>query len=581
MEKSLKNNFTNLVISDHKSIWNENKNLLVGSWCLLKENDLKNYKIIDYHWDSKIKIKNDLIYIENFYDKLLKIISKNLNTFHKTNYEYDYWEILISKWLQFYLIFLLDRWRIIENIDQKYQNLTANIINFDNLKFIPDNTADYSYYISETDWNHWIFSNILDHFPRIKKKPINLDQTEPSLKKFTKKQKFNDLVALLLKPFNSKDIFSQNFLHGKLSNLFFKFTNRQFSENISLSKFKSDNKIDLNLRNRFCDSIQTSQSEFEKFVFNQIMYNFPKIFLEDFSMAKNCINNMCLPKNPKIVITSLDHHFNDLFKIYAGEKKIKGSKLYIFQHGGTYGSSDPCPTENLDIKIADKYFSWGWQDIKEKKIHPFYCQRYFFKKPTVKNKGEGIILPITEMPIIPSNIHDGRPRNKMDLDTYINQIKTFFNNLNEKISSKSRIKTFPNHRFNYVKDNLKHQLKEIKIIESNLITMKHLNRFKLYVETVNSTGYLESLMLNYPTILIFDKKYCNFRRSSQEDFLKLEKCNILFYSPVEASDFVNKNYDNLNNWWSSLEVQKQRKSFCEKYIRLSKKPLEDLKKVLN
>ena len=47
------------------------------------------------------------------------------------------------------------------------------------------------------------------------------------------------------------------------------------------------------------------------------------------------------------------------------------------------------------------------------------------------------------MPIIPSNIHDGRPRNKMDLDTYINQIKTFFNNLNEKISSKSRIKTFP------------------------------------------------------------------------------------------------------------------------------------------
>ena len=119
---------------------------------------------------------------------MIKIISKNLNTFHKTNYEYNYWEILISKWLQFYLIFLFDRWRIIENIDQKYRNLTANIINFDNSKFIPDNTADYSYYISETDWNHWIFSNILDHFPQIKKKLINLDQTEPSLKKFTKKK---------------------------------------------------------------------------------------------------------------------------------------------------------------------------------------------------------------------------------------------------------------------------------------------------------------------------------------------------------------------------------------------------------
>ena len=48
MEKSLKN-FTNLVISDHKSIWNENKNLLVGSWCLFKENNFKDYTIVDYH----------------------------------------------------------------------------------------------------------------------------------------------------------------------------------------------------------------------------------------------------------------------------------------------------------------------------------------------------------------------------------------------------------------------------------------------------------------------------------------------------------------------------------------------------
>ena len=40
------------------------------------------------------------------------------------------------------------------------------------------------------------------------------------------------------------------------------------------------------------------------------------------------------------------------------DKITNGSKLFLIQHGGSYGTSDNFPIEKLQLKIADKYFSW-------------------------------------------------------------------------------------------------------------------------------------------------------------------------------------------------------------------------------
>ena len=62
-------------------------------------------------------------------------------------------------------------------------------------------------------------------------------------------------------------------------------------------------------------------------------------------------------------MTSLDHHFNDLFNLYAAERVEKKSKLFIFQHGGSYGLTDNFIAEHLDILISDKFFTWGWNNL--------------------------------------------------------------------------------------------------------------------------------------------------------------------------------------------------------------------------
>ena len=57
-----------------------------------------------------------------------------------------------------------------------------------------------------------------------------------------------------------------------------------------------------------------------------------------------------MPKNPQIILTSMDHIWNDAFKIYSAQKVSAGAKLYIIQHGGCYGMTDFNLDETLNVQ---------------------------------------------------------------------------------------------------------------------------------------------------------------------------------------------------------------------------------------
>ena len=60
----------------------------------------------------------------------------------------------------------------------------------------------------------------------------------------------------------------------------------------------------------------------------------------------------------------------------------------------------------------------------------------------------------------------------------------------------------------------------------------------------------------------------------------LEKVKIVHYCPIKASEFVNKNINNLNIWWSDNKLQRIRKIFCSKFVKDSNNSIEELKKFL-
>ena len=276
----------------------------------------------------------------------------------------------------------------------------------------------------------------------------------------------------------------------------------------------------------------------------------------------------------------MDHIWNEAFKFYSAEKVLNGSKLFTIQHGACYGITDYNMDEKNEIKISDKFLTWGWKE--NKKTLPLFLQRNVYKKVNKKSNASGLIMPVTEFYLDSEcDFTQGTPRNKIEVNKYIDNIVLFVNQVNQNILNESSFKHLDNIKCNYVLKSLKHKFPNFKFIDTDKSTSAISKNFRLTVETINSSGFLESLNLNIPIILIYNKEYCSLRKSAVKDFDMLKKVKIIHNSSQEAAKFVNENYNNLENWWNSKLLQKVKNKFCHKYARQSNSPLKDLKKVLS
>ena len=67
---------------------NKHNTLMLGEWCNTFEKkkfiqNLRNNKILDYHWENNDKVSKDYSNLNYFGDKILDTLVGNLNDFHK------------------------------------------------------------------------------------------------------------------------------------------------------------------------------------------------------------------------------------------------------------------------------------------------------------------------------------------------------------------------------------------------------------------------------------------------------------------------------------------------------------------
>ena len=109
---------------------------------------------------------------------------------------------------------------------------------------------------------------------------------------------------------------------------------------------------------------------------------------------------------------------------------------------------------------------------------------------------------------------------------------------------------------------------------------KIINKGKLFVHTNNSTTFLETMNYNLPTLLLLDKNCERFNKSSQKLIKLLEKKKIIHYDANLAAKFINKNFDNIEEWWNNKDLQFVRRKFCSNFIKQVDNPTNELKSIL-
>ena len=90
---------------------------------------------------------------------------------------------------------------------------------------------------------------------------------------------------------------------------------------------------------------------------------------------------------------------------------------------------------------------------------------------------------------------------------------------------------------------------------------------KIVIITYNGTSVLQTLSMNIPTIIFWDPKFWELTDDAHRIFLQLEKNKIFHRSAESAVEFLNKVYDNIDDWWLSDEVQESVDTFCSNYAK--------------
>ena len=324
---------------------------------------------------------------------------------------------------------------------------------------------------------------------------------------------------------------------------------------------------------------------FKNFLLSKLVDNIPKIFIENFEQLEKEYKKSKWPENPKYILTSYGHHYDELFKYFVADKtqNYKKTNFFILQHGYANIFLHYSSYYNFyESKISSGLITWG------KKKNKKYLKPFFYPKIYISNVDKFAFDNLKNIVLISYNFNTQirqPPNGSIDVDS-ANQIilfnifkflknlkneihnKIYLRNLNMRIQNNNFEKTLINN-FNFIKiDDIKNNFKST------------LKKYNLFIHFFFGTPFFECMAMNKPSIIIYNQ---DIHLAFDHNFIlflkKLESVKILFKNSYDASNFLNQNYSNLNEWWNSKKLQRIRIAFCNEYCKITNKHLSLIDKI--
>lgn len=561
--------------------------LFLGEWCRLY--DRKNIwskmdtKVAEPFGLGREQKEKDRLYTYSLSVQLLEELTNALNRLHHTRHDTRYWNIVLGHWLQRYVSVAFNRYFSLEKA-LKENNVSGTVaFNLPDYKLATSNSIDFIWALYDNVWNHIFYTRALEYFGNVEQELIDFPQNysnyfnqvgimkpEPILKTYIR-----DLSNKVMRVFcrNDDALIIKSYLP-----FFYAF---QLQLNLGQCPVfwntSEIQKIPYNSETRKDFKIDAVNfTGFEHFIRSLLSEVIPTCYLEGFSQLVQQSQLLPWPRNPKFIFTSNNFDTDEIFKIWTAQKVEEGYKYYIGQHGANYGTwiNHNCLPELI---TPDKFISWGWK-TEEKKVLPAYIFTTLGRKKRKNFTNDGLLL-------IELCLHSSRTTYDCYYEHIIYQEEQFrfVASLTKNVQEKLTVRLHRHKPSNIVWSDEQRWIdynSSIKL-ELGLANIWDLiNENRLVVFSFDSTGFLETLALNIPTIGFWNGLFEEITPCAKPYYELLRDAGILAETPEEASKLINLYWDNLDEWWFSANVQLARKTFCDHYAKKIEHPVHELKKIL-
>jgi putative transferase (TIGR04331 family) len=576
-----------LVTTALEETWDTKKPILfLGEWCKLYHRKTKwqnlDSELVPYHWDNRELLKSNYSYLNDFYEIILESLSLKLNNIHNVSFSTKYWRILIGPWLGEFLQIIFDRWTMLDIAYKNYTVEKVKLISHSFIDGIPSDMNEFQKFITQDSWNELIYGEIIQFLNK-----TNIEWVKISVRKENstpgKKSIYNfDLLISKFKIYCYKLGNTISGLLGNKSDYFFLTTylprNYEWLLQIQLNQFPKiwatkkilKLQIDSSLRKNMKIDFNT-KNQFEDIAINLIFKYIPVCYIEGYQKLSNSVSKISWPKTPKAVFTSNRFFEDDFFKAWVAEKLESGVPLIVGQHGGNYGTSLFSFSQDHEIKIANFYYSWGWDDPSKPNIVPMFNLKMVGKKSTWNSKGK-LFLVTMELPRYSYWLYSIPIASQFLY--YLEDQFRFIEALSPIAKEELFIRLSPGDFGWAQRERFIEKFPWLLIDDAKISIFERMKDIRLYVATYNATTFLESLYLNIPTIMFWDFKFSEINQFAKPFYDELVLNGILHDSPESAADKINEIWNDVESWWESKEIQNARISFCSRFSREVNEPIK-------
>lgn len=544
-------------------------------------------------WSNFQTLNKDKEYLYEFYERLLKSVIKPLNNFHKTNYSKRYWEIIIGNWLHMFTFINLDQWRVVEKcLDTLKEDLEIQEFDTNELDMTPESLEHCKKLYLSDSWRQYNFVKIFKYFDQILygDNKINFKSNKfketKNIKNFKENFSIKTKLASLFNKIFSKKLKNQKYFIARsyLSKI------EETKLNFMMSQFPNLSIPDLNNLNVSFNKISRlkfeidfkPKNEFEKYILKIFSKQIPLAFLEGHNEVWRRLNKMNFPVKPKTIFVT-NFQFKSYLTRYCAEKTEIGAKLFYGQHGGCYGQFELHWCEYFEKKISDKFLTWGWKDQSLKnKTYPIGILRPLPKtrEKNFNNKKTLLMLVATQNPSV--LFVDSRSGSQRTYKHFEN-CNLIINELNAEIQKKNLLLRLPANRVDHgwnENERYNYSFPKIKKEKGNKDIFKLINQTRIFISPYIGTGYLETLAMNIPTVVLYDKFDEKIRDECLPIIKEMKNIQIFFDDPKKLSEHINKTWGNVEEWWLDKRLQETKNKFCKIYAKLNKNKLGELKLIL-
>lgn len=339
-------------------------------------------------------------------------------------------------------------------------------------------------------------------------------------------------------------------------------------------RFEQD--FDVEQRRQLAAQLQRDGMDVVERVARELLFELvPLCYLEGYHYLLARTTTLPWPAAPKFIFTSNNFGTDELFKAWAAQRVQDGVRYLIGQHGNNYGTHRYVnPT--IEEATSDAFITWGWKGRLAQHTPGFNLKVPAGTDLRADPRGDVLLIQVWA----------GHRITTWDSSEqflrYMEDQFAFVKGLAQ--PAKSLLSVRLHHDWARLGWNEPQRWKQfdpgLRLDPGFEGVQDRIRKSRLVIHSYDSTGLLETLALDIPTLAFWQNGLAHLRDEVKTDFQALVDAGIVHLSPESAARTVNAIIADIPAWWADAGRRDVVQKFCDKYSRLSAAPARELAAIL-